>query len=290
MTAATDRRPSDLHLHSTCSDGLLSPVEMMRACAAAGLGVVSLTDHDTLDGLSMAGEAAESLGLDLIPGLELTCKHRSRGTVHLLGYGVDAASQVLNAALDEARRLREARAGQMVERLQGLGLKIELEEVERIAGAAPPGRPHLADALVASGQASSRAEVFQRWLGDGGPGDVRRPAPAPEEGIELIHEAGGLAVLAHPPKPAGALIEALCRAGLDGVETLHPSQGAGHVKILRETVRRFGLLETGGSDCHGDERGLRTLHAGLIPPGIGAGLKARLARRAGAAAAPRSSS
>ena len=290
MSEAPGDKPCDLHMHSTCSDGLLSPAEMMRHCAEAGLGVVALTDHDTLEGLDAAAAEAQELGLDLIPGLELTCRHRSRGTIHLLGYGIDPENAVLNAALAEARSAREDRAGLIVDRLKGLGLRLELEQVREIAGSAPPGRPHVADALVANGQASSRTEAFSRWLGDGRPGDVKRPAPTPEEGIELLHAAGGLAVLAHPPQPAAALIESFRQAGLDGVESLHPSHGAGHVKILRDLAARFGLLETGGSDCHGDERGLAALRAGSVPGKSGAELKLRIARRAGAAGAGRSSS
>ena len=280
-------RPCDLHLHSTCSDGLLSPSAVMEEAAAAGLGVVALTDHDTLDGVDEAAGRAAELGLELVPGLELTTRHRNRGTLHVLGYGLDPAHRGLGQALERARSERESRLERICERLRSLGLEIGVERVRARAGSAPPGRPHVADELVASGQASSRKEAFTRWLGDGRPGDVARPAPTPEEGIELIREAGGVAVLAHPPQPAAALVEALARAGLAGVEVLHPSHGPGHVKILRSLASRFGLLETGGSDCHGDEQGLRELRAARVPSAFGRSLKARIDGRGRQAAAGR---
>jgi predicted metal-dependent phosphoesterase TrpH len=288
MDAAWADRPADLHVHSTCSDGLLEPSAVVREAAAAGIGVLSLTDHDTVDGIAEATAEARARGLLLVPGVELTCRRPTRGTLHLLGYGIDPGCARLEAALGDARRERSRRLEQIVDRLRAEGLRLDADAVRRRAGKAPAGRPHVADVLVASGQASSRAEAFARWLGDGRPGDVPRVSPTPESGIELIHAAGGLAVLAHPPRPSAGLIESLARAGLDGVEVLHPSHAAEHVKILRDVAARFGLLQTGGSDCHGDRRGLVELRAARVPAAVGRSLVERLEARAVAGRSGRS--
>lgn len=276
---AAAERPCDLHFHSTCSDGLLPPARMMEEAAAAGLGLVSLTDHDTVEGIEEASARAGELGLELLPGIELTCRHRNRGTLHLLGYGIDPADPALRRSLEQARSERQSRLERICERLAALGVAVDAEAVRERAGGAPPGRPHVADELVALGRVSSRKEAFARWLGDGRPGDVRRPAPSPQEGIELVRGAGGLPVLAHPPQPAAALVEALARAGLGGLEVLHPSHAPGHVKILRSLASRFGLVETGGSDCHGDEQGLAELRAARVPAALGRGLSQRIGPR-----------
>jgi predicted metal-dependent phosphoesterase TrpH len=248
----------DLHMHSRCSDGTLEVEALVEAVHAAGVDVFALTDHDTLEGLARAEAAALRLGLRLVTGVEISTRLPEL-ELHILGYGFDRAHAALAQALEGQQAARRGRIPQILEKLQGMGLAIDVEDVEREAGQAPPGRPHVARALVARGHVRDTDEAFRRFLGDGGPAQIRKSVPAPAVAIAWIHAAGGKAVWAHPlarpiQRPGGfdLLLRELAAVGLDGVEEVHPGQDPGARRRIRRLARELGLHLTGGSDFHGD--------------------------------------
>jgi predicted metal-dependent phosphoesterase TrpH len=242
----------DLHSHTTASDGEHSPEALLSLARAAGVTVLSVTDHDTVAGLSRAGAAAEAEGLLFVPGIEVSATASGR-EVHVLGHFVDAQESGLARYSERLKGERGVRMGQMVQRMGELGFPVTLEEVERIGGGAHLGRPHLALALLNRGYVSSTKEAFDRFLADGRPGHVDRFRVSAEEAVRLLHAAGGTATLAHPgpSKVTPPTLQALAHAGLDGLEVFH----ADHVPSQREAFLRtadaLGLIPTGGSDYHG---------------------------------------
>ena len=249
----------DLHMHSRFSDGTLEVEALVEALHAAQVSVFSLTDHDTLAGLARADAAAKSRGLELIPGVEISTRIDAL-ELHILGYGFDVEHAGLNEALAGQRAAREGRIPQIVARLVELGVALTLDDVYReAAGAAVPGRPHVARALVRRGLVRDTEEAFRRYLGDAGPAQIKKNVPDPGTAIGWIHAAGGKAVWAHPlartiQRPGGfeLLLRELKAQGLDGVEEVHPGQDPGARRRIRKLARELGLKLTGGSDFHGD--------------------------------------
>lgn len=248
----------DLHTHSAVSDGTDTPTGLVASAIEAGLDVMALTDHDTFDGVSEAKRAASGTGLRVVAGVEMSTQRRRR-SVHLLGYGCDPADAQLLAELGFIRAGRTARVPQMLSKLAGLGMPLDLHEVRSAAGSAPSvGRPHIADAMVARGYVGGRDEAFERWLYDGGPAYVDRYSTRLEDAIELLHDAGGAAVLAHPWSRGGRavlpehyLAQLVRRHGLDGLEADHPDHDEATSAQLRALAGRLGVLATGSSDHHG---------------------------------------
>jgi predicted metal-dependent phosphoesterase TrpH len=268
----------DLHMHSRCSDGTLEVEALVEAVYAAGVTVFALTDHDTLEGLARAQVAATRRGLRLVSGVEISSR-LDELELHILGYGFDVAHPGLLQALLGQREARRDRIPRIIEKLQGLGLAIEIEDVYREAGDATPGRPHVARALIARGYVRDMDEAFRRYLGDSGPAQIRKDVPTPGTAIAWIHAAGGKAVWAHPlarpiQRPGGfeRLLRELKDAGLDGVEEVHPSQDPGARRRIRRLSRELGLKLTGGSDFHGEASPGVTLGAGrghdLVPVSV----------------------
>jgi predicted metal-dependent phosphoesterase TrpH len=251
---------ADLHSHSTASDGTCPPADVMRQARAAGLGVIALTDHDTVAG-HPAARAALPAGLTLVPGMELSCRLDGH-SVHLLGYLFDPADPEL---AEETARIRESRldrARAMVERLAGLGVPFTWEQVTAIAGDGVVGRPHLARAMVEAGVIGTADQAFgPEWIGDGGRAHVARYALDPARAIALIRAAGGVAVLAHPRARGwmvpDEVIADLAAAGLSGVEVWHPDQDPRQRLHLQDLAARLGLVASGGSDDHGELTGYR---------------------------------
>jgi predicted metal-dependent phosphoesterase TrpH len=248
----------DLHMHSTCSDGSLSVLELVDAVHAAGVSVFALTDHDTVDGLAQAAERARTLGLTLVPGVELSTRFE-QNELHILGYGFDPAHPLLTAKLEEQTKARHGRIPALVSRLNELGVPLRVEDVYEVAGAANPGRPHVAKALALRGFVRDTEDAFRRYLNDSGPANVKKRVPSPGEAIAWIHEAGGKAVWAHPlaraiQRPGGfdALVRELRNEGLDGIEEVHPSQDPNARRRVRRAARELGLRLSGGSDFHGE--------------------------------------
>lgn len=246
----------DLHLHSHVSDGDLSPGELMARAAAAGLGIVALTDHDTAAGVDAALTAAASLPIRVVPGIEMSTRWGDH-ELHVLGYWIDPHAPAIQEHQAASVHRRTDRMERMVANLQRMGIPITYEEVASAAGpeARSIGRPHLARALLAAGHTRYYGEAFARFISDAGPAFVPQDFPSPAEAIAMIHAAGGLAAWAHPPLPAlEELMPRMAGWGLDGVECYRPSLTPVEVEILLGTARHFGLLPTGGSDWHGPHR------------------------------------
>lgn len=280
----------DLHAHTTCSDGTRTPSELIDDARAAGLDAVAITDHDTVAGWSQAGAAAIEAGIALVPGVEISCE-RQGGSVHLLGYLIDPTDGPLTAELAKARQSRATRLERMVALLAADGIPLTYAAVlAQVPPGATPGRPHIADALVAAGIVASRDEAFARWLHDQSPYYVHHYAPDPLRAVELVRVAGGVPVLAHPfAATRGAVqlsdeaIGQLAEAGLAGLEGDHPDHDAPARARARSLASRLGLFVTGSSDYHGSGKTTR-LGDNLTDPLVlavleGAGTGSALVRR-----------
>ncbi|MDZ4169417.1 MAG: PHP domain-containing protein [Coriobacteriia bacterium] len=242
---------ADLHTHSTASDGMLTPRELVELAASSGLTHLALTDHDSVDGLDEASASAKNLGVVLIPGVELSATSPDGSDVHILGFFVDRTNAPFRSELRDLRAARLRRAALMTEALSAAGLTISLNDVLHHAGSGAVGRSHVARAIVTAGHARSVHDAFLHLIGRGRPYYVAKEAHSPEEAIRCIRSAGGIPVIAHPGVGGlGNLIEGLAAHGLAGVEAYH----ADHLPEVRrefaEQATRLGLLVTGGSDFH----------------------------------------
>ena len=245
----------DLHIHTSASDGRFSPAEIVSRSAAAGLAVIAITDHDTVDGIAPALQAARTFpSLRVIPGVEISTDIPA-GQAHILGYFVDYTDHELQIALEKMRNSRWERARKMVARLEDLGCRIEWERVREIAGAASVGRPHIAQALMEKDYVESFKDAFTRYISQDGPAYVERDKMTPVQAAELILQAKGLPVLAHPltvPDPEAMVIE-LKAAGLTGIEVYYKDYSRDDINRLLRLSDRYGLVNTGGTDYHGLE-------------------------------------
>lgn len=258
----------DLHLHTTASDGKHTPTEIVRKAASLGLKVISITDHDTTEGIPSAVEAARDYpSLRFIPGVELSTDVAS-GEIHVLGYFIDYTDEEFEANLARMRNSRVERARQMVQKLNKLGMHIEWERVKEIAGQGALGRPHVAQALLEKGYIGTLQEAFQRYIGHGGPAYVERDKLTPAEAVGLILKADGLPVLAHPltaGEVEGTIIE-LKAAGLIGVEVYYASYSFEEMNPLLGLAHKYGLIATGGTDYHGLDEKTETMIGGIDVP------------------------
>jgi 3',5'-nucleoside bisphosphate phosphatase len=261
----------DLQAHSVHSDGTLPAVEVVARAAAAGIELLALTDHDTVDGVPEAIEAAHANGIRLSPASELSAVHGAHEDLHVLGYGLDVADPELLALLTDFRADRARRIGAMAGRLRELGFELDDAPLEaRRAAGKPIGRPHLADAVLAhpANAERLRAEgitgrdgLFPPYLVPGAAAYVPRSRPTVPEAIEVIHAAGGVAVWAHPfwdldaPEEALAAIDTFAGAGLDGVEVFYATHDEAQTRFLYDAARERGLLTTGSADFHGPGHG-----------------------------------
>lgn len=246
-----DLRRADLHTHSSCSDGLLSPAELVAKARKHGILALALTDHDTVDGVAEAMEAGKRWGVEVLSGVELSVTV-GETEVHLLGYAFDLENEGLRRHLDAFREARAERAAGMVARLNELGIPLDLAVVHEKAAGGTLGRPHVALALVEGGHVETYQEAFDRYLRDGAPASVAKPLFPAEEALAMLHAAGGIGVLAHPGHwTSDRVVMSLVRAGMDGIEVVHPAHDAMLGRYYRQLARDFGLIETGGSDYHG---------------------------------------
>jgi len=245
----------DLHTHSSVSDGSETPAGVIDLAAEAGLRAVALTDHDCLDGLDAASARGTEVGVEVIPGCELSCVHRA--TMHVLVYFVTAGPGALQDRLVDLQRARDERNRTLAVRLAALGLPVTAEEMEAEAGGMGVGRPHVAAVLVRKGVVSSVQEAFDTWLAKGRPAYVEKERLAPGEALSLARASGGVGVLAHPLSldlPPAALerqVAELAGLGLAGVECLYGRYSPAERSGLVALAERHGLAVTGGSDFHG---------------------------------------
>jgi predicted metal-dependent phosphoesterase TrpH len=244
----------DLHLHTTASDGALRPADLVARASAAGITTLSVTDHDTTAGLDEARAAARALAVILVNGIEITAVEDERDT-HVLGYFFDPADIRLGEFLDRQRRDRVRRVREMAARLQALGVTIDPEPL--IAGGLEQGRsvgrPHVAAALLAGGHVQSWDEAFEKYLEKGRPAFVPRRGASAEAVIRVIHDAGGVASLAHPGlSRAEALIPRLARSGLDAIEARHSDHDLAAETRYLSLAAELNLAVSGGSDFHGE--------------------------------------
>jgi 3',5'-nucleoside bisphosphate phosphatase len=246
----------DLHLHTTCSDGSLPPAEVLGLAYKAGVTALAITDHDIVEGLPEAMAAGAHLGIEVIPGVEISSRFEQT-ELHVLGYFMDWQDPVFNQRLAQLRSFRHARNPLIVEKLKGLGLDITYEEVRALAGTDSVGRPHIARVLMQKGYVQSAKEAFDRYLADGKAAHVPRQLPEPAEAIAWILEARGLPVLAHPTWIRATedgllkLCQELKAAGLKGIEVHYSTHKRAQTATYLNIAKRLDLLVTGGSDFHG---------------------------------------
>lgn len=258
----------DLHTHSTASDGLLTPAQLVALAVERGVQTLALTDHDTIAGLPEASAAATAAALRFVPGVELST-HVEAGEVHMLGYFVDTADPALRDALARFRVARAGRAEEMVARLTAAGAPITLARVHAFAAGGSIGRPHVARALIEAGHAASLNEAFERWLVRGRPGYVERFRLTPPAAIRLIRAAHGVPVLAHPHSvdDLAMLLPQLLEAGLLGLECYYGDYDEPRKRDYLAIAKRHGLVATGGTDFHGGSGAhRRPLGSVYIPP------------------------
>jgi predicted metal-dependent phosphoesterase TrpH len=254
----------DLHTHSTASDGTLPPEQVIDAAARCGLVALALTDHDTIDGVRAARQAAEQVGIRVIAGVELSAYDEER-EIHLLALHLSNLD-ALETRLAELRASRHVRAAKIVEKLNALGVPLTLDEVLQQANGGSVGRPHVARALIARGLVADFRDAFMRYLGNNGSAFVAKERLSIQDAIAIAHEAGAIAIWAHPSDGGRReRLEPLVAAGLDGVEIKHPSHSGEDMKRLQALTDFFGLVPSGGSDWHGASEGPRRLGMMNVP-------------------------
>jgi len=258
----------DLHIHSTASDGRFSPAEIVHQSVEGGLTTIAISDHDTVDGIVPALEAAEAFpGLKVIPAVEINTDVPS-GEAHVLGYFIDYTGHELRSALESLRDSRRERAQKMIAKLRNLGIYIDWPQVQEIAGSGAIGRPHIAQAMLARGYINALREAFTRYISRGGPAYVEREKITPVEAVELILRADGLPVLAHPLTidNSETMIVQLKAAGLVGLEAYYGSYTVGEINRLVGLADKYNLITTGGSDYHGLDASTETMIGAVDVP------------------------
>jgi 3',5'-nucleoside bisphosphate phosphatase len=250
----------DLHLHTTASDGVLSPSEIVRYAKAKGLQAIAITDHDTVDGCEEGLREGERIGFEVIPGIEISAEY-STGSMHILGFFLDIHQPLLNERLEYLQKARAERNPKMVAKLNQLGMEITYEEVLKASGGGQVGRPHFANVLLEKKYVRNFQEAFERYLKKGAPAYVDKFRFSSKEALHFIHEAGGVAVLAHPNtlgvngySELEKLVLQLVAEGLKGIEVYYPEHSAVEVAQYKNLADRYSLLSTGGTDYHGIEK------------------------------------
>jgi predicted metal-dependent phosphoesterase TrpH len=254
----------DLHSHSTASDGARAPRDVVLEAKRVGLAALALTDHDTLGGIAEATATGAEVGMRVIAGVELSAVEGESET-HILGLHL-SDPRPIETSLSALRDMRHSRAERIVIRLNELGVRLEFSAVLEQAAGGAIGRPHVARAMIAEGWAVDLRDAFDRYLGNGRPAFIGKDRLAVTDAIDLIHAAGGLAVLAHPGSSGTReRIEAFAAQGIDGVEVRHPSHSSEDAARLLALVEHFSLVPSGGSDWHGAADGPRTLGMMRVP-------------------------
>ena len=243
----------DLHMHTSYSDGFYSPGELIEKVKEAEVDVVSITDHDNLSGIKEATDKGKELGIEVIPGVEISSDSQGK-EIHVLGYFVDPENEELERYLKFFREERLKRAERIVNKLNILGLSIELEDVLEFAQNSAVGRPHIAQAMLENELIKNYYEAFNKYIGNDGPAYERKVHISPKSAVKIISDAGGLSFIAHPGYMPESLVKEMITAGIDGIEVIHPSHTKQMTKFYRGIVNEYFLLESGGSDFHGGKR------------------------------------
>ena len=243
--------PIELHCHSTASDGDCTPTELVERALAIGITSLAITDHDTVDGIPEAVEAARELDMRVIPGVELSC-HFEGKEVHLLGYFFEYRDEDFLNLLERMKEERRQRVHMIIEKLKAIGLDLTYEQVEAEAPGDALGRPHVARAMVTAGLVPTVSLAFDRYIGNSGPAYVGRTVLSLEDGIEAVRRAGGVSVLAHPGVYGDwARIERILQLPVNGIEVWHPAHKKADRKRAKRLGGRYNKILTGGSDFHG---------------------------------------
>lgn len=258
----------DLHVHSTASDGKLTPEALIGKAAALGLKVISLTDHDSISGIVPALKAVKKYpGLTFIPGVEISTD-LADGEAHILGYFIDYTDPALEKALEKFRESSLGRGRGMVAKLNTLGINIDWARVQAIAGDGAIGRPHIARAMLEKGYIATFEEAFDKYIGHGGPAYVEREKMTPEEAVALVVRSRGLPVLAHPftVKKPEAIVKSLKAAGLVGIEAYYKDNTPQATAATLKLAQKYGLIATGGTDYHGIGNSTEVMLGGVEVP------------------------
>lgn len=270
---------ADLHLHTSFSDGTWTPEELVLQAQKSGLSCIAVTDHDTVEGCARAAEACAAVKMEFIPGAELTAEHEDT-ELHVLGYFLDTQNQKLLSEIAKFQAVRQNRIHEMVARVNELGVPLKAESVFELANCRSPGRPHVARAMAKAGFVKNLDEAFERFLKKGRPAWVPKSKISAMEAIELVHQAGGLAVMAHPGlNRTDNIIPALVAAGLDGIECFHTKHSTAMSERYLEIADKYNLLVTGGSDCHGFSKGKPLIGTVKLPYEHVDKMKERLSKR-----------
>jgi 3',5'-nucleoside bisphosphate phosphatase len=276
---------ADLHMHTLFSDGTFTPEELAARGGKAGLSAMSLTDHDTVEGCERMAQACRALGIEFIVGTELTAEFEDK-EVHLLGYFLDLGNAKLLAEIKKFQDVRQNRIHEMTARLNKINIPLRAETVFALANCRSPGRPHVARALVQEGLCPSMEEAFERFLKKGRRAWVPKCKISALDAIALVHQAGGLAVMAHPGlNHCDEMIPLLAGQGMDGLECFHTKHTPKMSKRYLNMAARLNLLVTGGSDCHGHSKGQPLIGSVKLPWVYLQKLKAAHLHRAGRNAA-----
>jgi predicted metal-dependent phosphoesterase TrpH len=243
----------DLHTHTNLSDGMYSPEELIKKAKKHEINIIGITDHDSINGIEEASECAEDLGMEIIPGVEISTDVDDK-EVHLLAYFIDVEHEELKKYLSFFREERLHRAKRIIQKLNKLGLKITIDDVLDRSNNSAIGRPHIAYTMVDLGLIKSYQEAFEKYIGDYGPAFERKIHVSVQSALKLISDAGGLSFIAHPGFMKEALLMNLIKAGIDGIECIHPSHNENQIQFYRGIVNQYCLLESGGSDFHGGKK------------------------------------
>ncbi len=270
---------ADLHLHTNFSDGTFSPEELVLHAQKGGLSCIALTDHDTVEGCAQTAQACVAVEIEFISGTELTAEHDDT-EAHLLGYFLDTQNEKLLTEISKFQIVRQSRIHEMVARINESGVPLKIDDVFALANCKSPGRPHVARAMVKAGLVKNLDEAFERFLKKNRPAWVPKKKVSALEAIELIHQAGGLAVMAHPGlNRTDDVIPALVDAGLDGIECFHTKHSPTMSEHYLEIAEKFNLLVTGGSDCHGFSKNKPLIGTVKLPYEYVEKMKAKVAER-----------
>jgi 3',5'-nucleoside bisphosphate phosphatase len=270
---------ADLHLHTNFSDGTFTPEELVSQAAKQRLAAIAVTDHDTVEGCERAANACRALEIEFIAGTELTAEQNDN-EIHILGYLVDTHNPKLLTEIAKFQAVRQSRIHEMVAKLNDLNVPLRAENVFALANCRSPGRPHVARALVKAGLVGSLDEAFERFLKKHRPAWVPKAKMSAMVAIELIQQANGLAVMAHPGlNRSDEVIPDLVEAGLDGIECFHTKHSTAIAEHYLEIADKFNLLVTGGSDCHGLSKGKPLIGTIRLPYQHVEKLKAKAAAR-----------